>query len=285
MLIRLCTMALENQVEEYYIRKIIYANNIIPHSPGPTPVNWPFPIEISTLGNFQIRIKGKRPQTTSKPKSKVFDLLKMLIGFGAKKAAIELISDELWPEKDGDLAKSAFSTTLNRLRKLLNIKNAILTEEGKIGLNLNICKIDSVNFEKRADFILLQQESGDDKNMESLYKYAIGLYKGTYLEGESEHTWIINKREKLEKTYIKMVTDLCALFDVYGNSEEAMQYCREGIGRVPTEESFYRYMMAYYVKSGNNADVVKLYNQCKYNLYTSFSVAPSRATKKYISHL
>ncbi len=284
MLVKLCMIALENQLEIHYIRQIIHANNLIPTSSEPPPENWPFPIEISTLGNFQIIIKGEIPRATSKPKSKVLDLLKILIGFGTNKVAIELICDELWPEKDGDLAKSAFSTTLNRLRKLLMSKNAILTEGGKIGLNSDLCRIDSVHFEKLVNSILMQQGPKNNR-IESLYKQAIDLYKGAYLHGEPEHTWIIiNKREKLEEMYIKMVTDLCTLLDGNDKSEEALQYCREGIERIPTEESFYRYMMFYYAKSGNNAEVVKLYNQCRNNLRRSFNVAPSWATKKiYIS--
>ena len=229
MMTRLCLTALKNGIEEDYVRQIINSYNLIPDSPELVPGNWPFPIEIETLGNLQIRIKGERLKTTPKAKSKVLELLKIIIGLGTKKTAIELIIDALWPEKDGDLAKTAFSTALSRLRKLLKIKDAIITEDGKIGLNFNICKIDSINFVKLVKLGKMSNKQDKGIHKYDIYKQAIGLYKGVYLEGEPEHPWIIDRREKLKVIYITAVTDLCMWFENQGHLDHAIQYYKEGI--------------------------------------------------------
>ena len=75
-------------------------------------------------------------------------MLKIIISLGGREINEEEITDLLWPEAEGDAGHSAFTTTMQRLRRLLVNEDAILIKEGKITINPRYCHVDTWAFEE-----------------------------------------------------------------------------------------------------------------------------------------
>ena len=91
-------------------------------------------IRITTLGRFAIERDCQPLLAARKDARKPNELLRLVIA--GPRATISRLSQTLWPDTDGDVAKKAFDTTLHRLRKLLASDEAIVLRDGVVELNL-----------------------------------------------------------------------------------------------------------------------------------------------------
>ena len=71
---------------------------------------------------------------TGKTQQRPLELLKFVVSVGGKDVNAEYLTATLWPDSDGAAAKSNFDSALFRLRKLLDIDNAIELASGKVSL-------------------------------------------------------------------------------------------------------------------------------------------------------
>ncbi len=191
MMAQLCEKALLSGIEVDYVKNLIRIHQLTPEYPPYHIENWPWALKIHTLDGFQI-IKNDEPiRFSGKTQKKPFDLLKVLIAYGGIEVNTEQIIDALWYEADGDMAHSAFSTTLNRLRKLIGIKDIIQLHDGKVTLNQNYCRVDTWAFERTLNEAETLWKKGEEKKTILLYEKAIDSYKGHFLTKESEEPWMI----------------------------------------------------------------------------------------------
>ena len=71
---------------------------------------------------------------TGKAQQRPLDLLKLLVALGGANVDAQQLTAALWPEADGAAAKTSFDSTLFRLRKLLDVENALVLSAGKLSL-------------------------------------------------------------------------------------------------------------------------------------------------------
>ena len=148
---RLCAKALAEGIEVEYVQNLIRKLELLP---DPLPVeidNWPWPLKIHTLGQFELEKDGEPIRFYGKVQHKPLAMLKALVAPGGKDQKEEQISDLLWPEADGDAAHSTFKSNLFRLRQLLGVENGVKFQEGKVGLDPRYCWVDAWAFERIFD--------------------------------------------------------------------------------------------------------------------------------------
>ncbi len=200
---KICEKALGAGIEVEYVQDLIRKCNLIPEIPPVHLENWPWPIKIYTLGRFELMKDGQPIQFSRKTQQKPLALLKALIAFGGKGVREDQLEDVLWPEADGDVAHHSFEMTLHRFRKLIGHEKAIQYREGRITLNPGYCWVDVWAFER----ILGQIDSKEKEEMTGTAflsaQKAIELYKGPFLAGEAEQSWIISIRERLRREFLK----------------------------------------------------------------------------------
>ena len=144
---RLCVLALENEIEQEYVKTFIARHHLPPPDNGAHLEAWPWPIKIYTLGRFEI-LRHERTVTLGRKKTpKVpLTLLQAVIALGGTRpagASVEEIAALLWPDSDGDSAMRSFETTLSRLRnEILVEEGAIVNAGGSVRLNLSLCWVD-----------------------------------------------------------------------------------------------------------------------------------------------
>lgn len=282
MMSRLCALALSHGIEVDYCRRLITVRDLKLEHPPYELDGWPWALKIHTFSRFEVMINGRPPQFSGKSQKKPLHLLKVLIAHGGKAVDVEKIMDDLWPDAEGDMARSAFSTTLNRLRKILGKREAIQLQDGKLTLNINTCWVDTRAFEaliERADGVW--RKNGAGKAVEA-YEKAFSIYRGPFLAEEPLQHWMVPLRERLSQRYQRSLINLGKVLEGQDRYEKAIEWYEKGLRADNLEESFYRRLMICYQKLGRHADAVKVYRLCRETLTRSLGVLPSEKTKKVL---
>lgn len=278
MMADITTEALMAGIEVEYTRKLLRAHNVVVNPPPYHIAEWPWPLRITTLGPFRIFRDDAPIEMTGRAYKKPLDLLKALIAYGSPEIGADKIIDTFWPDADGDMASSAFSTTLNRLRTVLGKREAIKLRDGKLTLDGTICWIDSwvfTDFIGKADAFW---ERGEKQQALFLYEKAVFYYQGQFLEEESENRWITSYRKRLKALFIDAVTKMGLFREEQQEFNRALSCYSRGLSVDPTTESLYRRSMICRHRLGQHAEVEKIYRRCRHTLQDILDVAPSHET-------
>jgi DNA-binding SARP family transcriptional activator len=280
MFLQLCEQALLAGIETEYVRQLIQVHKLVPASAAGRIESWPWAVKVYSLGRFQVQINGASLRFKGRPPKKPLELLQAMIAFGGAGVPVESIIDALWFDSDGDMAHSAFSTALNRLRKLLNAKDAVQLKNGKVTLDSKICWVDSLVFSQMFDAGYAQWNTGDKKQAFLSYEKAVSYYKGHFLAGEPGTSWVISARERLKNKYLAGITKLGMLLEQAGEAEKAMEYYEAGLDVDPLVESLYQHLIRCQLHLGRHADAARTYQRCRSNFSAALNVEPSAETEE-----
>ena len=212
-------------------------------------------------------------------------LLKVLVAYGGIEVNKDKIIDALWYHADGDLAHNAFSTTLNRLRKLIGIENIISLKDGKLSLNQDYCMVDSWMFEHT----LAEAESlmKQDLTTESilLYEKAVDYYRGDFLAREYEEPWMLPLRNRLRRKLVSAVLVVGDFYEKKNEFEKAIKYYEKGLTVNNLEEIFYQRLMLCFKNLGRRTEAISTFKRCEDALRTILKIEPSAETKSIYEHI
>jgi LuxR family maltose regulon positive regulatory protein len=280
MLTQLCTTALEQDIEVEYVQRLIRCHHLAPDIPPYHIEDWPWAVTIYTFGNFLVSIDGKPLQFRGKAQKRPLELLKAIIAYGGIDIPIDKIIDSLWEEADGDMAHSAFSTTLNRLRALMVHKDAILLKEGRVTLNQRYCWVDTLAFQRTLERAEELCQKGHAKEAAGLYEKGLSFYTGHFLGDDDGKPWILLTRERLKKVFLATIIKLGKWHERKQEYGEAITYYERGLSIDYLEEVLYQRLMVCHHRLGHHADAVKTYQHCKKTCATVLGVDPSPETEK-----
>jgi DNA-binding SARP family transcriptional activator len=276
----LCGRALEAGIEMDYVREFIRANHLVPDKLPIECENWPWPIQIHTLGRFEIRRDGRPLEFKGKAPRKIILLLKAIIAFGGQGADESQLADLLWPDADGDTARTSFHTSLHRLRQLLGQEKALQLRDGRIRLAPEYCRVDAHAFEE----LLGRAESGPaDARFRQIGK-AVAFFRGAFLEGADE-PWALSYRERLRNKYLGAVLRLGGHLEQAAKLEEAVDVYRAALEIDDLAEELYRRMMHCLNGAGRTAEALAVYRRCETMLRTVLGVDPSSRTRSLYQDL
>jgi DNA-binding SARP family transcriptional activator len=277
---RLCTKALEADIEVEYVKNLIRKRNLLRDFPPYECENWPWPIKIFTLGRFGLIKEGSPVESSKKVQHKPLSLLKALIAIGGREVDESRLADILWPEAEGDAAESAFTTTLSRLRQLLGVENAIEVKKGKVTLDSRYCYVDAWAFERFAGKIeeLWKEPKPSAEEVIRLTDKAIAMYRGPFLTADDEH-WALSYRERLQSKFLRLITKICQYLVQTGQCAKAVEYCQRALEVDNLAEEFYQCLMKCYQNLGQQAEAMKVYKRCRNILSSVLGIEPSSKTE------
>ncbi len=145
-------------------------------------------IVIYTLGRFDLLIHGVPLRFKGRAPLRALELLGALVAAGDGGASVGRLSDQLWPHADGFDAYRAFTTTLHRLRRLLDCHDAVRLSAGRLSLDPHLCTVDAWNFERAL------RGAVDAEAIEAV----LDTYTGAFL-GDDPSPWALSMRERLEQ--------------------------------------------------------------------------------------
>ncbi len=137
---RLVPYALEHDIEVDYCRGLIRKRHYQP--PARSVPNWPWPVQVRSLGRFEVRVDDEPLQVHRKSQRRPLSLLKAIL-VSRSGTEITVLMDYFWPDLDGDAARNALDLAVFRLRRLLKHKDAVVLKQGRLMLNRNTVWVDA----------------------------------------------------------------------------------------------------------------------------------------------
>src|ERR1700688_234750 len=129
---------------------------------------------VHVLGRFRLTT-GDTPITIPPRLRKPQELLQALIAFGGTEVGAGRLTDELWPDSEGDAAYHALESALYRLRQLLGASSAVAMAGGKLTLDRRQFWVDMWAFERE-----LRSENADDRSAAARLARMRQLYSGHF---------------------------------------------------------------------------------------------------------
>lgn len=278
----LCSRAMDAGIERDYVRRLIARLGLAPTSP--TVQDWPWPVRIYTLGRFAVERHGKALRSSGKAQHKPLDLLKALIALG-REVNTRQITEALWPDADGDAAQGAFDATLHRLRRLIDVDNAILLKDGKLSLNEQLCWVDACAFEQAC-----RQEDGAEASAESLgvpcdARFIRRIYRGAFMATEDDQPWMLQARERLRALFRRRVMAIGQALEQRYQWDQAIDLYQHALDIDPLAEEAYQRLMLAQRELGRLADALDIYRRCRETLSHSLGIRPSATTEAIVRSL
>ncbi len=226
-LAELCVLALEKAIAPEFVKQLVRRLHLIPESPPSQLDDWPWPVRVCTLGGFEIFIDDA-PLTfcASRVPVKPLELLKALIALGGSEVAQEKLADLLWPESDGDAARRAFYTNLDRLRGLIG-KETLTLRQGKLSLDPRRVWTDLGALD-RAAARLRSASPFQGKTLAEFADQALARFAGNFLPHEEPLHWLPEARRSIEKQRAAFIKELARQCELAGDPVRAAR-CREAV--------------------------------------------------------
>ncbi len=271
---QLCVMALQHEIEVDYVRSLIRTRQLVPQTPPVEIPNWPWALQVFTLGEFSI-IKDNEPLTFArKSQKRTLDLLKALIAMGGRAVVEERLIEALWPDADGDAAHQAFATALHRLRRLIG-NDVVERRDGRLTLDPRYCWVDCWALERLLDEIAA---NGVDPEASRRLEQVIALCRGTFLAG-SEEPWAISCRERLRSKFLRILTAHSEKLRRSGEYAVAASLYEKALEVDDLAEECYQGLMLCYQALGRRAEALAVYQRCYSTLTGVLGVEPSARTE------
>jgi DNA-binding SARP family transcriptional activator len=279
MLSELFAVALTEGIEADYVRRIIRLAKLAPPTPEFDP--WPRPLEIRTLGRFELLRDDVPVAFPHKTPKKPLQLLKALVAFGRTDVPVHKLMDALWPELAGDQARNAFSIALNRLRKLLDDADSIVLGDGVLGIDATRLWVDVTAFQ----YLTERLPNGNPSLAGARVKQALELYRANFLEDEEDASWAVGLRERLRTKFIRLVSDQAADRERVGDYQAAAALYQRGIEADELTEEFYRGLMRCYASQDRKAEAMGVFRRLRQTLSVTLAIAPSAASQALFDSL
>jgi two-component SAPR family response regulator len=255
----------------------------IAHFPDPSRHEDAFPVRIFTLGRFSILVNGEQPVNGRKTPHRPMDLLKVLIAMGGRRVSCNKIAAALWPEVDGDSARTAFDTTLYRLRKFIGHDQALRCVDGTLSLDATQCWVDVWAFERLIGRVSRMINTGrhqvDTAELHMACLHMLRLYQDHFLQQDDGSAWSVSMRERLRSKFVHYLVEAGACLEKRGAWSAALDCYRKGLEVDDLIEIFYQRIMVCYLELDRISEGMATYRRCRQILSIVLGLKPEPRTE------
>ena len=280
---RLCAAALEHNVEDEYVQRLIRTRCLTAPASAAVLKNWPWDIKIHTLGRFTLVQDDKPLRFEVKAQRKPLMLLRALIALGGRDVSEEKLTEALWPDAEADVARRTLEVTVHRLRKLLDHEHALALKDRRLSLDPRYVWVDVWALERLfgdLDTALKQPPAArDDAAIARLTDRILGFYQGPFLGQDSEQAWALSLRERLRSKFIRLLREACRHWEQTDHWDKAIDGYQRGLEVDNLAEEFYQRLMIGYRTLRRPAEALAVYRRCRQTLAAVLGVAPSAETE------
>jgi len=267
---RFANLALEHGIETAYVRMLIDRHRLV--APDDACAQWPFRLRVRALGGFDLTRDGEPMRFTGKTQQRPLDVLKLVVSLGGKDVDAELVMAGLWPDADGAAAKNSFDSAMFRLRKLLDIEDAIVVASGKVSLARSLVWTDVWALDAALD-------ATSDAPPALAARRLLAAYPGRLL-GSEESPWLAKPRDALHARVVRALMDVGQKLERAGDFESAIDVYRRALEADNLAESLYRGLMRALAATGDRAEAMNAFRRCRDLLSIVLSVKPSAETEQ-----
>lgn len=245
------------------------------------------PLEIRVCGRFAILRSGIPQDIESVAGGKPMELLKFMIASGGRHVPITHLCQALWGEADDEHAKAAFDGTLWRLRRQLDIHEALVLKSGFLSLNPDVLALDLWKFEHLAhgiDDLGRHHEYDADGSTAIFATHLMETVQGPCFWLEPEYSWVYALQNKFRHKYLKAVLTLGHLLES-PHIDIAVRLYIMALEYYPDAEDICVRLINCRVKQGLHAEAMMTYRCFQHILKDTLGKEPSPALRQAIATL
>jgi len=179
-----------------------------------------------------------------------------------------MLTSLLWPEAEGDVAKTSFDTNLYRLRKLLGAEGALSLAEGKLSLARGVVWLDTWAFDSALDATPPRVAE------------ALALYRGAFLGLETPAAWALPLRDRLQARFIRSVLAAGQAHEDARDYGAARALYERALEQDNLAEAIYRRLMVCQRETGDAAGALTTYRRCRELLSIVLGRKPAAETEE-----
>ena len=257
LLAELCADALDLDIESDLCHSLISRRALVP--PDRRPRRWPWPLRVHVLGGFALDRDGTRVDLGPKPPGRSLDIVRLLAVSRDHSCPTPQIYDWLWPDADGDGAKSACEQALHRLRRLLGTNDVIVQREGRLRLAPDKVWVDLDDWITRLAGVLLKDAAAAEADMER----AVAEFPGPLHGSEPAAPWSLAAAEHVRRSYLDVVMRLGHRLEERGELQKAAQAYVRALEAYPTSEQCWEALLRARLALGDPAGALDEYRRCE----------------------
>lgn len=234
------------------------------------------------MGEFDITIDDKSILDEIGSQNRLILLLKYLLAHEGKRLLPERIVENLMEDKDLKEPQNVLRTQISRLRKSFEEYNFYSIDflNGYYTLNFTRnCRVDYVEFEEQISYGNDIMNESPGKAI-SVLKEALALYKGAFLPEIEYAEWIIPIRNRLDRIYLKGLSNLLMILKAEGLYHEIIEVCENAIEIKPYEELINKYLIEALTEVGLKRYALSHYEYYTSKLYNDLKIVPSSGIKE-----
>lgn len=213
---RVAAIALEAGCEVEMLQRAVRQRRLPP--PPEAGERWPWALRLRLLGGFELRRGEAALSTGGKAQKKPQKLLALLAAHPAGLDGETLI-DELWPSLEADAPRASLEMAVSRLRKWLDLPEAVRVADGRFALDVQIVWTDVAAFDAAVT-------AGDAGR-------ALAVYRGPLLQGEQLEGLALRAREQLAHRLAAVVLQQAAALRAQARVADALALLGRGLAAVP----------------------------------------------------
>jgi LuxR family transcriptional regulator, maltose regulon positive regulatory protein len=238
-------------------------------------------VRIRALGDLEIIASGSSRRSHGARARKPRELLMGLVAAGVRGIAQHLLCEALWPEAEGDAAYRALITTVYRLRRLLQCRDAVSFAGGRVALSAAHCWVDAWVFDQALSAAALPADAVPEAALasEAALARALALYRGA-LCGDAEAPLVFEARERLRRRFVRAVLARGQRLLGAGAAAAAIELYEQALEVEGGCEDLHRALILAQAGNGHTAAAASAYERCRAALRTRFGMVPSVATER-----
>src|SRR5215216_1021552 len=222
-------------------------------------------LQIRLLGQFDVRLDGKRIVISSRAGQSLLAYLAMTAGMPHRR---EKLAGTLWADSSEENARKNLRQELWRIRKAIPAQNLPEADDYLIADEFTLM------FNRESDYWLdvsiLERSDPDVQSLTS----GLSLYQGELLPGFYDD-WVVLERERLRTLFESKMEQLVDQLVDMERWTAVQEQCERWLALGQAPEPAYRALMLSYNARGDMAKVSSIYQRCAEDLQDHFGVEPS----------
>lgn len=228
--------------------------------PGERP-----PVEVRTLGGFQL-VRDGRPVPSSEWQSKkARDLLKLLLARRGRPTPREVLMEALWPEVEPGPLANRLSVALARARNVLDPQREHASDHfiggdpSAVWLELDRLHVDVEVFLAEASTGLSFLDKGREREARDLLAAAEAKYAGDFLEEDPYEEWATGLREEARALYVSVAHALARISRQAVDHDAVVRYLLRVLQRDPHDEEAHLGLVSALSSAGRHGEARRSY--------------------------
>ncbi|NLU32008.1 MAG: hypothetical protein GXX04_05245 [Clostridiaceae bacterium] len=234
-------------------------------------------MEVNLSGRFNARLDQVPLFENAERSRQVISLFVFLLLHRFENISQERLIEAMWPDDESDDPVNALKNLVYRLRKVISShgtldgNECVVSKSGTYGWNCDVpCFIDVEELEK-----LWQKAKNEQLPVPEridLYKEAISLYKGRFMEDFYFEWWVAPIASFYQNICMNCLHEVTKLLNEEKRYEEITALCEAAISTEPYEETLHEYLLKSLISSGKKSRALEHYNFISKKFYKDLGV-------------